>query len=201
MRIAAITPTRGDRPKFLENCITQMQNQTVKLDKHYIIDYPPTSNEVDLIERVKYGIELAKKDGIDFVFIIEDDDYYPTDFIEKTYKEGFDIIGYDSTVYYHIGIKGKKEMTHPERSSLFCTAFKTNALDFFEYPNPTEPYLDLKIWKWGVKNLVYYLHHNILAVGIKHGVGICGGNGHDVNRFKYDLDPNFFINKLPFYAH
>lgn len=191
--------SRGDRPQFLERCVEQMNNQTVKLHKHYIIDYKPLNDECDLIPRFKKGIELAKADGIDFIFIFEDDDYYPNDYIEKTYKHGFDIIGYSKTIYYHLGLKGIKEMDHKNRSSLFCTAFKINALDSFTYPNDKEPYLDIHLWKYAIKNLKYYLCKEPVAIGVKHGIGKAGGNGHKTNQIRYTKIDNYFINKIPFY--
>jgi hypothetical protein len=199
MKIAAITMSRGDRPQLLNHCVKQMNDQTVKLDKHYIIDYKPLNNNCDLIPRFKKGLELAKADGIDFVFVIEDDDYYPTDYIEKTYKPGFDIIGYYKTIYYHLALKGIKEMIHKNRSSLFCTAFKINALDNFVYPKDNEPYLDIRIWSFAMLNLKCYLYEDEVAIGIKHGIGKSGGNGHKINQINYKEDKNYFINNIPFY--
>jgi hypothetical protein len=199
MKFAAITMTRGDRTQLLERCIKQVNYQTVKVHKHYIIDYKPLDNNCDLIPRFKKGIELAKADGIDFVFVFEDDDYYPNDYIEKTYKKGFDIIGYSKTIYYHLSLNGIKEMIHKNRSSLFCTAFKINALDSFTYPNDKEPYLDLLIWKFAIENLKFYLYENNIAVGVKHGIGKAGGNGHKTNQIRYTKIDNYFINKIPFY--
>lgn len=199
MKICAITMTRGDRPMLLGHCINQMKAQTLQLDKHYIIDYKPIDNECDLIPRFKKGIEMAKADGMDFIYVIEDDDYYPNDYIEKTFKSDYDVIGCSKTIYYHVGVKGIKEMIHRGRSGLFTTAFKVDALDDYPYPNDNEPYLDIYLWRWVVLNKKHYLYDENIAVGIKHGIGKQGGNGHNAIRMKYIKDENYFINQIPFY--
>lgn len=187
MKIAAITPTRGDRPQFVEHCKYLMQQQTRRPDKHYIIDYPPINNNCDLIPRIKKGIELAKADGMDYIFIIEDDDYYSTDYIREEVKH-YDIVGEDTTIYYHLK-NGFKLMEHPNRSSLFCTAFKINALNNFNWPPDNEPFLDLHLWQYAINSLNHNLHYITGAIGIKHGIGKCGGNGHNPQIIHYTPKP------------
>lgn len=183
MKIAAITPTRGDRPEFLEHCKYLMEKQTRKPDKHYIIDYPPESDEVDLIPRIRKGIEMAKADGMDYVAIIEDDDYYPDCYIQALsdyYSDSnINFFGVINTIYFHLGIEGFRIMRHPHRSSLFTTSFKIDALDNFVWPDDNEPFLDLVIWNYVKENNIPTYFATISdCIGIKHGYGKCGGNGH-----------------------
>ncbi len=187
MKIAAITPTRGDRPQFVEHCKYLMQAQTRKPDKHYIIDHQPINDDCDLIPRIKKGIELAKADGMDYIFIIEDDDYYNPKYISQEHCH-YDIIGEYTTIYYHLKY-GIHTMHHPGRSSLFCTAFKINALDNFNWPPDNEPFLDLHLWQYATQNLNHNLFITTGAIGIKHGIGKCGGNGHKQNILPYKPKP------------
>jgi len=179
MKIAAITTTRGDRGQFLEQCKKLMKNQTRKLDFHFIIDYLPINDDIDLIDRFRLGIKLAKENNVDFVFIIEDDDYYPYNYIEKMMQfSNYDMIGCEQTIYYHLDQAASKLFVHPFRSSLFCTAFKLKAVTDFFYPPKTEPYLDIFLWQFACQKLNYYLITEPLAVGIKHNIGKRAGNGH-----------------------
>ena len=189
MKIAAITPTRGDRPQFVEHCKYLMQAQTRRPDKHYVIDYAPLNNDCDLIPRIKKGIDLAKADGMDYIFIIEDDDYYsPNYIIEMAQYCNFRnlFIGSEITTYYHLTEKGVNIMYHNYRASLFTTTFHINALNSFNWPANDCPNLDYFIWEFAEdkQKTLYRLDPNI-AIGIKHGIGKCGGNGHNPNIIPY----------------
>lgn len=190
MKIAAITPTRGDRPEFLEHCKYLMEQQIRKPDKHYIIDYPPENDEVDLITRIRKGIEMAKADGMDYVAIIEDDDYYPEHYFE-TLEDVFTdtnilFTGSGTTIYYHLGFQAYREMWHPARSSLFTTAFKIDALNDFKWPSLIEPFLDLHLWNFAMAHHeTCVIHGSFKCIGIKHGLGTCGGNGHYMDKIWY----------------
>ena len=82
MKFAVIIPTR-DRPRLLERCIWQMERQTLRPNRVFIIGYPPDNDEMDLVPRVKAGVELAIECGIDLVFIVEDDDFYEPNHFER----------------------------------------------------------------------------------------------------------------------
>ena len=118
MKIAAITPTRGDRPQFLAHCKYLMQQQTRQPDKHYIIDYEPISTEPDLVPRIKKGIELAKADGMDYIFIIEEDDFYPPNYINDIINEYhyLDVVGENPTMTYHLKTNKYNILNHTPRS-------------------------------------------------------------------------------------
>lgn len=139
MKIATITPTRGDRPQFFEFARVQLDRQTVQPDNRYYMAYKPDNGVPDLIQRVRRGIELARKDKMDAVFIIEDDDCYPSNYIEemrKHFRDG-DFIGYDDTLYYNVKNRTWLHQTHPKRSSLFCTAFLLSSVEDFIWPSDT----------------------------------------------------------------
>lgn len=178
MKTAAIIPTRGDRKELLLHCMKQLANQTVKPDKVYIIDYPPKSNDFDLVPRIRRGYELAK--DADLVFIIEDDDYYPDTYFEDVLSKFKsvtpDIIGIQKTTYYHIKEKKYRQHDHPFRSSLFTTVLK-GGLNI-DWPKDNEPFLDLHLWRNNKFSKGYY-EPKEMPIGIKHGIGKTGGNGHN----------------------
>lgn len=177
MSFCTITPTRKDRPEFLEFCKHQLSRMTVKPDHSYIIDYPPFGKEIDLVPRVKAGIDLAVKAGFDQVFIIEDDDYYPSNYFEvmATHLNSNDFVGSRKTIYYNLRNKTYQDLHH-SWSSLFCTGFKISGLKKFKWPPSTAKGLDIALWN--------HSHHgnrafiDTGAIGIKHGKGLCAGAGH-----------------------
>lgn len=187
MKFCAITPTRGDRPQFLEHCKTMIQQQTVKPDKHYIINYRPTSEKIDIANRIITGIEKAKADGFEFVFIIEDDDFYPSNYFENIPFSQFDFVGFETTVYYNIELNKYAILKHPGRSSLFCTGFNINALDGFYWPKNT-PFIDIELWHYALTtNKKIWFNSSVnMPIGIKHGLGLCGGSGHNAQHPMYN---------------
>jgi hypothetical protein len=188
---AAITPDRGDRKPLFNHCLHQIRRCSAYPDQHYIINYPPLSAGFDLIERVRAGIHKAVNDGIDWVFIIESDDYYPSNYFERflPYLERHDFIGDQLTTYYNLRNLTYKEFSHPHRSSLFTTAFRISTLNNFEWPEDQNPFLDIEFWKYARFKRRAYI--NTGAIGIKHGLGLCGGKGHKMHMQNHDQDLNW----------
>lgn len=192
-----ITPDRGDRPELMAHCLYQMERQTLKPGDHFIIDYPPRNNEPDLIPRIRAGIDQAKMKGYEIVIIIENDDYYPDNYLETMLaelnrSEQIQAVGWFETLYYHIFSQQYKLHRHPERASLFCTAFRISALEGFEWPDNKEVFLDLALWQHFKRYAFLTLGKNYIPVGIKHGIGKCGGNGHNSELPYYtEHDTNF----------
>lgn len=175
-----------------------MSVQTVKPDKIYHIKYKPTSLMPDLILRIRCGINAAEKDGFDLCYIIENDDFYPVNYFQKMQFENYNFIGINKTIYYSLLQKKFRFLNHKEasrldydRSSLFCTGFRISALKEFEWPDSTYKFLDLDLWRYANLKGNYHLYNPVvMPIGIKHGIGLCGGSGHDF-RFNYD---NYDIN-------
>lgn len=182
MKFCTITMTRGDRPQFLEFCKHQLSRMYVKPDHSYFIDYPPIGTDFDLVARVRKGIELAKADGFDRCFIVEDDDYYPPDYFLLI--PNADFIGDDHTIYYHLGNRTWQEWSHPRRASLFTTGFRIAALEAFPWPPDNEKFLDISLWRYAKHTHKSVFWRQSKAIGIKHGVGLCAGKGH-VQRNKF----------------
>jgi hypothetical protein len=186
MSFCTITPDRNDRPEFTEFCKHQLSRMSVKPDHSYFIDYAPVSKGVDLIERFEKGVAQAKADGFDEVFVIENDDYYPVDYFERMQLDKYDIIGIPFSHYYHLGNRRHQLMNHPKWSSLYCTGFKMKVLNNFDYKCK---HLDVSIWQHIRANSRSRKHvYDILPVGIKHGIGLCGGIGHTMKLKNEDKD-------------
>lgn len=174
MTFATITPTRGDRPEFLSFCKHQLSRMNTKPTKSYFIDYTPKDGNYDLIPRIKQGIKQAQADGIDLVFIVEDDDFYPKDYFDNI--PDADFIGTQKTTYYSLRNNTWQTMNHPARSSLFTTGFKISALEGFNWPKDTERFLDIALWNHAQRRKIAWRETD--AIGIKHSVGLCAGVGH-----------------------
>lgn len=198
---ATITPTRGDRPELLERCKAQLQRQTLQPTKSYFIDYAPLGGAVDLVPRIISGIDQAKRDGIDRVFIWEDDDYYAPCYLDTMMAQAApnmrNFIGHESTVYYNLRTQTFEELPHRGRASLFTTSFCISQLDKFVWPDDDYPFLDLKIWAYARRRRLprvlmpptgFYRTglEGYLAVGMKHGTGLCGGAGHTMQLAEKD---------------
>src|SRR5688500_15671549 len=114
MNFAVIIPTR-DRPQFYNHCIEQLSAQTLKPSKVYVIYYPPDNEEMDLVQRIRIGLDCIKAEGIDLVFIWEDDDSYTANYFERfsPFFNTYDFFGDDSTTYYNLKNKTYNTWRHP----------------------------------------------------------------------------------------
>jgi len=205
-KFCAIIPDRGDRPQFLRHCLKQLSRQTVKPESVYVIGpetLKPVPGMFDLSGRLRIGAEQAMHDGFDYAYIIENDDYYPCDYFENHPFNGYDIIGFEETIYYNLFLSRYEELYHNRRSSLFVTGIRLSVLKGFNWPPDKDNYpcsdtvfLDRHLWlstlmlNWS-RNLRRYQRNGCgdvinCPIGIKHGVGLCGGKGHkkEVN-FRY----------------
>jgi hypothetical protein len=164
---------------------------------NYIISVvnPPKSSEVDLVPRIKQGIEVAKRNGYDNVYIIESDDYYPANYLDLMPIGEYDFIGYDNTIYYNLRTRRYQKFYHETHSSLFTTAFKISALDQFNWPPDNTKFLDILIWKYAKQHNKKWklLSDENPCIGIKHGIGMTGGKGHSIKL--REEDPNLFYLK------
>lgn len=200
-RYCTITPSRGDRPDLFRFCLIQLQkmNGGEHLTNAYLMNERPTSEAMDLVPRIRKGVEMAKRDGFEWCFIVEDDDAYPEDYFERflPYLDGYDFIGDDKSIYYNIKTLRYSVMSHPYRSSLFTTAFRISALNNFEWPDAATPFLDIKLWAYAKHKRKIFIDSG--AVGIKHGLGLCGGKGHQMSLKNEDPQMKFLKSKLSDY--
>lgn len=176
IRFATITATRSDRPELLAFCKTQLKRMNRKADKSFFVDYPPAGGDFDLTERVKIGVNHARAEGFELIFIIEDDDYYPATYFDNI--PDADFIGEYRTTYYTLVHRQYEQWPHTRHSSLFTTGFKISALDGFAWPAGRERFLDVTLWKYAIKARKKIADRTTGAIGIKHNIGLCGGKGH-----------------------
>lgn len=196
MKFGIIIPDRGDRPDFFSHCMWQIARFTLKPDHVFCINYAPESENVDLVQRVRVGVERAIQAGIDLVFIIENDDAYPADYFNRfqPYFEKFDFFGDERTTYYNLRNKTYRTWHHPYRASLFTTGFKISALNNFSWPSDDELFLDIKLWRYARHRRKKFVDTG--AVGIKHGLGKTGGKGHYMRFKDVDVDWRFLQSKV-----
>lgn len=197
MTFCTITPDRGDRPQLMEFCKHQLTRMTIKPDKSYFIDHPPTDDRKDLIARVQRGVALARGDGFDKVYIIENDDWYPANYFERLQLNGEDFIGCNRSLYYNINNRTYEYLHHPNHSSLYCTAFRISALNGFNWPEPQAIFLDLRLWRHAKRqNKKMHLHHDPIGVSIKHNIGLVGGSGHRRELARRDPELEFLKSQV-----
>lgn len=188
-KIGIIIPDRSDRPKFLENCIRMMSNQTIKPDIIELVDDKPLSDKPDITWRYRIGYDRLRNKNLDCILLIENDDFYAPDYIEIIVNEWIkrgkpEIIGTNYTIYYHLGLKKHFTMNHQRRASAMNTLIKPDLT--FPWCVDYEPYTDLHLWK-ALKGSTYG-PEKIISIGMKHGVGLCGGRNHDNHLHRYIND-------------
>jgi len=88
-----------------------------------------------------------KKEEIEAIFIIEDDDYYKSNYLERMmfHLSGFQATGEKNTVYYNVAFR--TYFIHPNtgHSSLFQTAFTIETLPIFEKCY-NQRFIDMSFW-------------------------------------------------------
>lgn len=228
MRIGIIIPDRGDRPEFMKHCWRLLRNQSIvkksnritikkrpeQIDEIIIdedsifiahINSLPHSNVCDITERYRCGYNFLRNKNIDVIFFIENDDWYSPLYIETMIKlweaNGHpNLFGLNRTVYYHIGLKKYYTMNHKTRSSAMNTLIKPD-MDFPWCPDH-EPFTDIWLWHGltgqnSLKGVIIEPPFE-MCLGIKHGVGKCGGKNHttELHRFINDDDNLSYLHSV-----
>lgn len=179
MRIAVLIPDRNDRKELLENCLRMMQDQSLQPCMIELVNDTPIYDKCDITWRYRLGYERLRNKNIDIIAFIENDDWYHTDYL-KTMSEAFcnagspDMFGLDHTIYYHIRTFEYFTMHHTRRSSAMNTLIKPD-LDI-KWGHDNDPYCDVHLWNQ-IKGVIIPTKKEI-CLGIKHGIGLCGGQNH-----------------------
>lgn len=178
MSIMLLTCDRQDRHELLTHCKWQVSRFVSAFDEHLIVDYPAKNDRPDLTERVRQGYEYAKVQGYDWVAIIENDDLYKPEYLTQILNQTAttDFIGSEFTYYYNLRNRTWERTMHPNHSSLFCTAFRVSAMKDFKWNLANKVFLDVDLWRYARKFRRTFVE--LPAIGIKHGIGLCGGKGH-----------------------
>lgn len=198
MKYCTIVPNRGgERAELFQFCLKQLtkMNGGQHVTNVYIMNDRPISDQCDLVPRIKHAVSLAIRDGFEYAFIVESDDFYPANYFDIPMNADF--IGYDKSIYYNLKTKHYQTFTHGGRSSLFCTGFRLEALKGFNWPADHVPFLDIALWKFAKeKKKKVALMKNPGCVGIKHGIGKVGGKGHRMKLRHDDKDLKFLRSKV-----
>jgi len=197
MVIGVLIPDRNDRPDFLNHCLSMIRKQTLKANHIQLVNYPARTKDFDLTQRVRFGIEVLKEAGCDCILIMENDDWYSETYIETMVNawinEGKpDIFGTEYTFYYHLHKRAYNLLEHKGRASLMNTLISSNAV--IKFPPDNEVYLDLVLWK--ELSGKTFKPIKPIALGIKHGVGLCGGNGHNSMKYKNEDNGLSFLGSI-----
>lgn len=187
--IGVLVPTLpGVRPKFLEQCTKYIDRQNVKVKCEIVNDILPALEPSDITMRYRLGFERLR--DCEIVFLMEDDDFYRADYIETLYKAWIendkpDLIGYETSIYYHLLNRKWWVSQHPGRASAMASGVRPEALLDFKWGADNDPWFDISLWKQ-LKGLALPFPNEVPCLGIKHGFGKHGGVGHNQSFHRYD---------------
>lgn len=136
------------------------------------------------VRNISLGIEMLlrmyNKDEIEGIFIIEDDDYYKPEYLERMILrlKGFFITGEKNTIYYNVAYRRYIDNGNIYHTSLFQTAFTVDALPNLE-KSYSDRFIDAALWN-SLQNKNLFNEGN-LSIGIKgmpgrYGIGAGHGN-------------------------
>lgn len=207
--ITLITAT-GGRPEAFKLCESYMRKQTYKGPIQWIVvddctprisctmkqEYyrgPKEWAEGINTQRLNLDAALTKVKG-DYVFIIEDDDYYAPEYLETYthFLKSVAAVGEAKSKYFNVKVPGHKIMPNLKHASLAQTAFRKELLPLFNKAvNSGELYIDIKFWKLLSEQEIPFalLTNKNLCIGIKGLPGRGGiSPGHTSRDFMYDPD-------------
>jgi|SRR5690242_465940 len=208
MNIAVLIPDRGDRPEFLKNCLRMINNQTLKPVEILIMNDPPTDDQVDITKRYRLGYQKLsdlntapnRKSGdplkVDLIAFIENDDWYAPNYLE-VHAEAWNkfgqpiIFGTNYTIYYHLKMRRYYTMYHEGRSSAMNTFLKPNMN--IDWGKDENPYTDIQLWENLRGGTVW--NSPLVSIGMKHGIGKCGGFAHIDHLERYSYADAGFIER------
>lgn len=205
-KIGIIIPDRGDRPSFMEHCMRMLESQTLQPFIVSVVNYHPVNSDIDITARYRTGYDSLRNKGLDVIFLIENDDWYSDDYLETMYNGWLfhnkpDIFGCTYTVYYHLNLKRHFTFHHIDRSSAMNTMLRPDMQ--FEWCKDSDPYTDMHLWTT-LKGITWN-PGRIICMGMKHGIGKCGGYMHISRLHRFDtaddglLQKTVDANSLAFY--
>lgn len=193
--LGIIIPDRGDRPEFEEQYLRLIQRQTITNTRKIIItvmvqNAEPTSDKPDITWRYRTGYEKFNNLGYDLLCFWENDDWYAEDYLEVMVDEWEkagkpDLFGTNYTIYYNLIIKKYFRMTHVQRASAMNTFIKPDLT--VPWPDDHEAFTDVALWDRIPSRKVIEPPH-LIAIGMKHGIGKCGGKSHVDRLYRYIND-------------
>lgn len=188
MKLAVLIPDRGDRPEFMKNCLRMLKAQTLQPDIIEVMNDPPENDFCDITRRYRIGYDRLRNKGITLIAMMENDDWYDPAYLEFMVKQwklnGWpNIFGTRYTIYYHIGLFRWMKMNHHTRSSAMATFIRADLS--LTWCNDTEPYTDAYLWSTIKGGVTIDPGKKLICIGIKHGIGMCGGKSHTTSLERY----------------
>lgn len=212
--VTAITCT-GHRPEALALCEAMIHAQTYSGAIQWIVVDDSLDSDQSRVRTPKVTKDIFKgptkwTEGVntqrdnmnralkavrgDYVFIIEDEDLYRPDYIERGVKllQECNVTGEVAAKYYHLGLPGYKELRNYQHAALCQTALKANVLPYLQRAvDSGELYFDIHFWRAVREQQIpaIMIANTNSVIGIKGMPGRIGiGEGHKVR--DYILDPN-----------
>jgi len=208
--LTLITPT-GDRPESFALCEKWVGAQTFKDFFWIVVDdghHETVVNSADMIIRPE-ALPLNKNsqgrnlrialDQVDtpYVAIIEDDDYYRPDYLEKMMTKivdgGYDIVGESCAFFYNIRFRKYKKIKNYRHAALCQTVLRKHMIPYLlsAIKNNKIVY-DLALWQlassFGYKTFLFPKSESVVGIkGMPGRIGI--GRGHkDTEGWESDDD-------------
>lgn len=196
--IAALIVDRGDRPELTEFNYLRMQSQDygqIDVIASTELDTGAADDEYDIVPRVQWMLEQAQ--DYEFVYLIENDDYYPTDYISRCeeVRDSADFINSNTNVRYNLAKRYYQAFGFRQGGmrigGLWTMGVRPSILgpDFFQWVEPYERHLDSKICKYVQANPdikdVWFNNHGGVAI-----------KGHNKGLYKPDSPHRSFPNKV-----
>ena len=154
------------------------------------------SNGVDIVDRVKFIIKEAK--SVDFLYLIENDDYYPEDYIlqQERCRGDADFINSYKYIRYHIKSRQVQYIGHKKGKynigGLWTMGFRPELVtqEFLQFVPDHERFLDGYLCRWFQDRYRCVWNNDHKGVAIKgHGVGQSNPNGvHKQMNIPYMFD-------------
>lgn len=205
--ISLVTCT-GDRPECFARCERWMARQTTCMGRVFwqwvVVDDGmsptiPTSHQQYIrrkpgdnpAESFKNNLRAALDAVIgEFIFIIEDDDWYAPNHIERLLVPlmDYELVGEANAKYYHVGERKSRLMGNREWASLCQTAFRRSLIPTV-LANLDTPFVDRRLWSRVQSR--YLFAESETCVGLKGQPGRQGiGCGHRPRGPQWKGDPH-----------
>jgi hypothetical protein len=89
------------------------------------------------------------------------------------------IFGCGYSIYYHILARRYCILKHPGRASMMNTMVTTSSIQNIQWTADDDVWVDIDLWR--KLNGITIDFKDFITLGMKHGKGLCGGVGHNMN--------------------
>ncbi|CAB4152372.1 hypothetical protein UFOVP606_7 [uncultured Caudovirales phage] len=191
MIIGVVIPDTNNRPMFLKHCLDMMERQTIAPDYIRVVNESSGIPNTDTTYRYRKGLDtIFNQYDCDVCFFIENDNWYKNTYIEEMLKAWElagkpNLFGQSTTIYYHLGLRKFKRMSHPYRAAMFSSMVTKDILNV-PLCADTEVFIDKYLWKQNIFKATF-ISDKTICLGIKHEKDSCASVSNS-NNFPYDID-------------